>query len=219
MKIKVCGMKYSKNILDVAALRPDYMGFIFWKPSARFIDGSIPDNIPNSIKKTGVFVDASQNDIIDIVKTRQLNALQLHGEESSKFCASLKRELIEIKNCPVEIIKAFSIGNSFDFNTLQAYETSCDFYLFDTKGRLPGGNGFTFDWSVLENYPSNKPYFLSGGIGTDSVQEIKNFIKEPMSKYCYAIDLNSKFETAPGLKNQKLLNAFFNSIRKQKMEL
>jgi phosphoribosylanthranilate isomerase len=112
----------------------------------------------------------------------------------------------------MEIIKVFSIKDNFDFSVLKDYEAVCDYFLFDTKGKLPGGNGYTFDWSVLENYPSTKPFFLSGGIGLESVEKLKEFMNSPASKYCYAIDVNSKFELEPGRKDITTLKVFQESL-------
>ena len=106
----------------------------------------------------------------------------------------------------------FSIKANFNFDLLKPYESSCDYFLFDTKGKLPGGNGYSFDWNVLNNYPSTKPYFLSGGIGPNQVNEIKKFKQSKASKYCYAIDVNSGFEIEPGLKNIEKLKEFKNSL-------
>ena len=115
-----------------------------------------------------------------------------------------------IKDYGLKVIKSFSIKNTFDFNTLEDYENSCDYYLFDTKGKLPGGNGFTFDWKILNKYPSQKPFFLSGGIGVDNLNEIKKLVKTKLP--IHAIDVNSKFETAPGNKNIELLKKFKKEI-------
>ena len=204
MKLKICGMKL--NTAEVAQLRPDYLGFIFWEHSSRFFEGEILD-LPHNISKIGVFVDAEPNYIIEKVKKHQLQGLQLHGHESPEYCSKIAAELKKI-NQKVDIIKAFSIKEEFDFNTLIPYENVCNFYLFDTKGKLPGGNGYTFDWSVLKNYSSTKPYFLSGGIGLNNLDKINEFKKLPESIYCYAIDVNSKFESAPGLKKIEELHLF-----------
>ncbi|RAJ06186.1 phosphoribosylanthranilate isomerase [Arenibacter echinorum] len=209
MKLKVCGMKL--NTSEVATLDPDYLGFIFWEPSKRLFDGSIPE-LPESIKKVGVFVDATIEEIVAKVNTYGLRAVQLHGKESPEFCSDLKK----LKNdrakaseeTSLEIIKVFSIKDDFDFSVLAPYENVCDFFLFDTKGKLPGGNGFTFCWELLKNYPSSKPYFLSGGIGLDEIEKIREFQRRPESKYCHAIDVNSKFESEPGLKDIKKLKKF-----------
>lgn len=204
-------MKYQNNMTEVAVLQPDYLGFIFYDKSARNFDTSIP-KISNSIKKTGVFVNEDLNRVIEKIQTFNLQAVQLHGEESPGYCEALRHtELVSISH-PVEIIKVFSIKNEFDFEVLKPYENVCDYFLFDTKGRLPGGNGYTFDWNVLNNYPSTKPFFLSGGIGLDQIEDIKKFKQSKASKYCYALDVNSKFEIEPGLKNISILKDFKNKL-------
>ncbi|WP_375323817.1 phosphoribosylanthranilate isomerase [Flagellimonas sp. GZD32] len=228
MKLKVCGMNY--NPTEVAQLQPDYLGFIFWEPSSRFFEGTMPE-LPKSIKKVGVFVDAPLDKVLEKVAQFLLDAVQLHGTESVQYCSDLKSNFLSFRaqsrNQKVidqnkvstaldltntEIIKVFSIKDEFDFSILKDYEAVCDFFLFDTKGKLPGGNGYTFDWSILGNYPSKKPFFLSGGIGLESVQNLKEFKKSPASKYCYAIDVNSRFETQPGLKNITSLKTFINAL-------
>jgi len=196
--IKICGMKHPDNILEVAALLPDYMGFIFWEKSARYFDGVIPE-LPKSIKKVGVFVNETTAIIFEKVSKHDLQAVQLHGHESVAFCEELRKILPK----DIEIIKVFSVQDEFDFGILEPFEAVCDYFLFDTKGKLPGGNGTTFDWKVLENYPSTKPFFLSGGIGLEELEAVKEIIKTELA--VYAIDVNSKFETAPGLKNLKLV--------------
>ena len=204
MKLKICGMKL--NTPEVAQLRPDYLGFIFWEPSSRFFEGEIPE-LPHKISKVGVFVDAKLDYIIKTATKYHLQGLQLHGHESPEFCSEIASELKKLNN-KVDIIKVFSIKEEFDFDLLKPYENVCDYFLFDTKGKLPGGNGYTFDWSVLKNYPSTKPYFLSGGIGLNNLEKINEFMKTPESKYCFAIDVNSSFEITPGLKNIEELQKF-----------
>ena len=203
-------MKYEDNIAHVAALQPDCLGFIFYEKSSRFFNREIP-KLPESIKKIGVFVNASFEDILEKVNKYALQAIQLHGDESPEFCNKLSvgchAELDSASNA-VEIIKVFSIKEKFNFEVLKPYEDVCDYYLFDTKGKLPGGNGYTFDWSLLNKYPSTKPFFLSGGIGLDQIENIKQLQKSEASKYCYAIDVNSRFEIEAGLKNIGLLKEF-----------
>jgi phosphoribosylanthranilate isomerase len=193
MKLKICGMKYQDNIEAVASLQPDYLGFIFHKESPRNFEGSIPD-IPKQIQKVGVFVDEKIEFISNQLQKHQLSAIQLHGHETPEMCRILQ-------STKAKIIKVFSIKDAFDFSILEPYEDVCDYFLFDTKGKLPGGNGYTFNWSVLEQYPSTKPFFLSGGIGLDQLENLKHFQQSQASKYCYAIDVNSKFEIEAGLKN------------------
>jgi phosphoribosylanthranilate isomerase len=205
MKLKICGMKYPDNILEVGSLLPDYMGFIFWEKSARYFDGALP-NLPQSIKKTGVFVNASQEDIVSKVNQYDLQVVQLHGHESVTFCQKLKNTLAK----SIEIMKVFSVDSSFDFDELKPFESVCDYFLFDTKGKLPGGNGTTFDWKVLEKYPSQKPFFLSGGIGLDEIDLVNEIVKTDLP--IYAIDVNSKFEIEAGLKNKEELHRFKQKI-------
>lgn len=202
MKLKVCGMKY--NVEDVATLQPDYLGFIFHEASPRHFDYEIP-NLPESINKVGVFVDKPTEFIMQKIEKYQLDAIQLHGHETPEQCRLLK-------SIGILVIKVFAIKNQFDFSVLNAYEDVCDYYLFDTKGKLPGGNGYTFEWSVLKGYPSNKPYFLSGGIGLDEIEKLKEFLNSEASRYCHAIDVNSKLEEKPGLKNIKDLEQFKNDL-------
>lgn len=190
-------------------MRPDYLGFIFWEPSARYFDGEIAA-LPSDIEKIGVFVDADISYVREHIEKYDLQGVQLHGNETPEYC----KELLELTGSPgwsskpVRSIKVFSIKDKFDFNILKAYENVCDYFLFDTKGKLPGGNGYVFDWSILKNYPSSKPYFLSGGIGLENVEEIKKFLQTAGSKYCHALDVNSKFEDRPGLKNIENLIEF-----------
>lgn len=205
MKLKICGMKYPDNILDVGSLLPDYMGFIFWEKSARYFEATIP-TLPQSIKKVGVFVNAGQEEIVSKINQYDLQAVQLHGHESVAFCQELQNTLVK----SIEIIKVFSVDATFDFDQLQAFETVCDYFLFDTKGKLPGGNGTTFDWRVLENYSSQKPFFLSGGIGLHESDWVNEILTTDLP--IFAIDVNSKFEIEPGLKNTKLLASFKQNI-------
>lgn len=194
-------MKYPDNILEVGSLLPDYMGFIFWEKSARYFDGVIPE-LPKSIKKVGVFVNENTEVILAKAQKYDLQAIQLHGHESAEFCLHLKSEL----DSKIEMIKVFSVDDDFDFELLKPFEAVCDYFLFDTKGKLPGGNGTTFDWKVLEKYPSSKPFFLSGGIGIDELEAVKEILKTNLP--IYALDVNSKFEIQPGLKNIEKLNSF-----------
>ncbi|MCK4562229.1 MAG: phosphoribosylanthranilate isomerase [Flavobacteriaceae bacterium] len=216
MKLKICGIKYPENIKQVAILQPDYLGFIFYEKSKRNLKEEIPE-ISEKIKKTGVFVNATIDFILEKVKKYQLKAVQLHGDESIDFCQNLLKTINNSakakKEKDVELFKVFSVGETFDFSLIKAYENVCDFFLFDTKGKERGGNGVVFNWELLKEYPSTKPYFLSGGIGLESVLDLKNFIKSDASKYCYAIDVNSKFEIKPGLKDIEKLIKFKQNLK------
>lgn len=193
-------MKHVENLQSVAALHPDYMGFIFYDKSKRNFEGVIP-KLPKGIKKTGVFVNEHLEIVISLAQEYQLEALQLHGDESVLYIQALKNHLPNI-----EIIKVFGIKDTFDFSILQDYQELVDYFLFDTKGKERGGNGVKFDWSVLKNYPLNIPFFLSGGIGPEDVNEVKKIKDSGLP--VYAVDINSRFETEPGLKNIQKVKTF-----------
>ena len=201
MKLKVCGMTQPENIKEIAKLQPNFMGFIFYKNSSRYFKGTIPV-LPKTIKKVGVFVNSPLNEVLALSKDHQLDVLQLHGQETPEYCRRLKQSVVDHK---IEIIKVFSVKTSFDFNKLKTYEPFCDYFLFDTKGKLPGGNGETFNWTLLNQYTSNTPFFLSGGIGLNQIKQLKQFMASKAAERCYAIDVNSRFETAPGIKNKNEL--------------
>ena len=206
MKLKVCGMKQENNILDVADLEPNYMGFIFFEKSPRNFKEDIPE-IAEDIKKIGVFVNASLDFVVSKIEEHKLNGVQLHGNESPEYCEQLK-------TYDILVIKVFSMKNQFDFKVLEPYEDVCDYYLFDTKGKEPGGNGHTFNWNLLKQYKSTKSYFLSGGIGLENMDDLFLFLKRPESRLCCALDINSKFESAPAFKDITKLKDFKNQLTK-----
>ena len=201
VKLKICGMKEIENITEISALQPDYLGFIFWEKSKRNMTLDAIPELPETTKKVGVFVDASIQEIATKINQYQLDIIQLHGNESVIFCKNVKK-------FSVEVIKVFSIDSNFNFSVVKEYVFAVDYFLFDTKGKLPGGNGITFDWNVLENYHFNVPYFLSGGIGTTEIDGLKEFLKSPAANKCYGIDVNSRFEKKPGIKNKIKLQKF-----------
>ena len=194
-------MKETENITEISTLQPDYLGFIFWEKSKRNMTLDAIPELPETIKKVGVFVDASIQEIAAKINQYQLDVIQLHGNESVIFCRNVKK-------LGVEVIKVFSMDSTFNFSKLKEYVFTVDYFLFDTKGKLPGGNGVTFDWKILENYHCDTPYFLSGGIGTTEIDGLKEFLKSPAAKKCYAIDVNSRFEKKPGIKNKIKLQKF-----------
>lgn len=213
MKIKVCGMREPENIIALSKLEPDYMGLIFYRPSKRFINYLNPHYcraLPSSIKLTGVFVDEEIDEILKLVQLYNLNAIQLHGSESVDFCVQLRLELEKIiPTHKIEFIKAFGIAETFDFNILKPYNSCVDYFLFDTKSSGYGGSGNVFEWEILRDYKEDKPFFLSGGI---SPENINNLLKLEF-KNLFAVDLNSKFEIEPGLKNIESLQLAFDKIR------
>lgn len=193
-------MKYVENIKSIADLNPDYLGFIFYNRSKRNFTGTIPE-LPKQIKKTGVFVNEEIAVVVSLQEKHQLQAIQLHGDESVAYVQELKRCLSN----KIEIIKVVGLKNDAYFEELIPYEKEVDYFLFDTKGKDRGGNGVKFDWSVLKEYPFSKPFFLSGGIGPNDAQLVKEVKKSGLP--IYAVDINSKFEDKPGLKNSiKVIN-------------
>lgn len=210
MKIKVCGMKYKENMESVAGLHPDYLGFIFYKKSKRHFKGMIPD-LDDHIRKVGVFVNEQEKVILDHIKKHQLNAVQLHGDESAAFCENLKAS----GGPGLEIIKAFAVSEDFDFNVLENYMQVCDYFLFDTKGKERGGNGTLFDWKLLEQYRFDKPFFLSGGIGLAELNQVNSFLESGLSANCFGIDVNSRFESEPGMKKISELKKFIDLTAKE----
>ena len=197
--IKVCGMREEQNISDLEKLDIDWMGMIFWSGSKRYVSRP-PSRLPQRVKKVGVFVDASLDDIRQHVSDYQLDIIQLHGHETPAFLEALK---------PLTLIKAFNIADASDLQKTKAYEGVADYFLFDTKGKIVGGNGEKFDWTVLTAYEGATPFLLSGGIGPDDVQKVKQFHHHK----CIGIDLNSRFESAPGLKDIVQLQTFIKQIR------
>ena len=200
MKIKVCGLRDAENIKDVAALGPDYVGFIHYEQSPRYVsnpDGAGLENLPETILKTGVFVNESSEVIEQLIQKYGLNAIQLHGNESADFAAAFKNKVV--------VLKAFGVDENFDFKQLENYAKNVDFFLFDTKTPAHGGSGVSFDWRILNSYNLDVPFFLSGGLNLDNLHEIAR-IKHPQF---YGVDLNSRFETSPGMKDlEKLKKAF-----------
>jgi len=200
MKIKVCGLKHPGNVEAVTGLEPDYVGFIFYPPSPRYVEDLDPEllaGIPTAIQKTAVFVNEDAEKINALLKKHEFAAIQLHGSESAGFCQSFRDR--------VTVIKAFGINGHFDFATLDAYANQVDYFLFDTKSAVHGGSGESFDWNLLNNYKLDIPFFLSGGISLDNLSEI-NKITHPQ---LYGVDLNSRFEISPGIKDiERLVKAF-----------
>lgn len=210
LKIKICGMRDGENIREISALQPDYLGLIFYEDSPRYVSEAIEET-NSEIKRTGVFVNASEEDILEKVKKYELAALQLHGEETPEFCKSLKAHFSKIGK-PMEIIKVFGMKETFNFDRLIPYEGIADYFLFDTRGQNKGGNGITFNWELLREYSSSTPFFLSGGIGPDEIEAVKRLYRsfkiDQNQDVFYGIDVNSKFETAPGIKDPKAIRVF-----------
>jgi phosphoribosylanthranilate isomerase len=208
-KLKICGMKFLHNMLKVAQMKPDYLGFIFYEKSPRYmLDTLKPKDLkqlPRRTHKVGVFVNASTEEMRKQAKSFQLDYLQLHGDESPAQCEELKKS-------GQQLIKAFSVGQGgFDFERLEAYKPHIKYFLFDTKGKQRGGNGETFDWSQLRRYDQEIPFFLSGGVDLENV----GLLKDLRHMNIHAIDVNSRFEVGPGLKDIQLLQKLKDKMRGQ----
>ena len=210
MNIKVCGITQFKQLQQLDALNIDYAGLIFYKDSPRYMGGKITGkqikDADFDIKKVGVFVNPTYSELLDAIDEYGLDIVQLHGNETPEMCEELSAE--------VEVIKAFRIAGDDSINIdemVMPYDAACDFYLFDTAGLKEsfGGIGKQFDWSILKKAKIEKPFFLSGGIGPDDAQKVKAF-KHPDF---FAIDVNSKFETAPGVKDMAAILKFLQGFK------
>lgn len=233
MLIKVCGMRDAKNIRDVAELDIDMMGFNFWPRSKRFVKmigaeaGIMPDYspgrldfavnadgtkhyvFPKRIKRVGLFVDEMPQTIITYVYNYSLDAIQLHGSESPAMIENLRKALVPDIVLDIDIIKAFGIASVEDLKQTAAYDGIADMFIFDYKSPGKGGSGKHFDWSVLDAYHGKTPFLLSGGIGPDDAEAVKSF-HHPMY---VGVDINSKFETAPALKDVEKLRKFVKILK------
>lgn len=203
--VKVCGMRDAENIREVEALGIDLMGFIFWPKSSRYVSER-PAYLPTNCKRVGVFVDEDIETVKRIAEDYALDYIQLHGHESPEYCAQLKG---------LKLIKAFNIATTEDFKQTEPYTGIVDYFLFDTKGKSVGGNGEKFDWSVLSAYDGNTPFLLSGGIGPDDAEVLTSHFSPLTSKKCVGIDLNSRLEIAPGLKDINKLKDFLNALNNE----
>lgn len=190
--IKICGMRDAENILQVASLGPQYLGFIFYPSSPRYVgkDFELPQNLPSSCKKVGVFVNESTDVMLYQAEKIGFEFVQLHGIESVEQSRALKAS-------GLKIIKVFSVDDAFNFEVTRAYKNVVDYFLFDTKGKFYGGNARTFNWNVLRKYDQEVPFFLSGGLSPENVGELGDIL----SMNLHALDLNSGVELSPGLKS------------------
>lgn len=195
-------MKYTANREAVEKLPVDWLGFIFYAPSKRFV-GADPERFlfDSEKPKVAVFVDENAFEILALAKNFGFSMVQLHGKENPKTCLMLKKQ-------GLKIIKAFSVDENFDFAQTRPYEGAAHYFLFDTKTAQHGGSGQRFDWKLLDKYEGHTPFLLSGGIGPDDAEEILKINHPKLT----GIDVNSGFEDAPGLKNIEKLKTFINQI-------
>ena len=210
MNIKVCGITQFKQLQQLEALNIDFAGLIFYKDSPRYMGNKITGkqikDADFDIKKVGVFVDPGYSELLDAIDEYGLDIVQLHGNETPEMCEELSAE--------VEVIKAFRIpgDKAIDIDEMVAdYDAVCDYYLFDTAGLKEsfGGTGQQFDWGILKKAKIEKPFFLSGGIGSDDAAKVKAF-KHPDF---FAVDVNSKFELSPGLKDMAAILKFLQAFK------
>jgi len=207
MKLKVCGLKKRENIIEVLTYKPHFIGFIFYDKSLRYIGEELESGFIQNIstsKKVGVFVNESEIKMLDIASRYGLDYLQLHGNETAEFCKQVQKS--------IPVIKAFQIDEDFDFSVLKEYENACTYFLFDSKSKQYGGSGETFNWKKLKEYKLDKPFFLSGGIDLDNVEQVL-LLKSKFTNLC-AVDVNSKFETEPGIKDVSKIKLLSNKIYK-----
>ena len=237
MDVKVCGMRDADNIREVSQLDIDMMGFIFYPKSPRYVKmlsskaGIIPDYSAERIQRlsatdnerknaeemmdlklparVGVFVDDMPQNIVTRVYNYDLDYVQLHGEEPRETIENLRATLEPDIKPGIKIIKAISVGSAEDIQKYKEYVGAVDLFLFDTKCKTVGGSGEQFDWQVLEQYDGETPFLLSGGIGPDDAERVK-FFHHPQ---CIGIDLNSKFEIEPALKDVEKLKDFLEKLR------
>ena len=216
MMVKVCGMRDPDNIKDILSLPIDWMGFIFFKKSKRAVKGDelaewIQQNLDSfgDVKRVGVFVNAEVDEILNRIHDYQLDFVQLHGDESAEYCAELRSywEISSIRKA--KLIKAFPVDETFDFEHTQSYEGKCEYFLFDTKGPEHGGNGVPFAWSVLENYQGPTPFLLAGGIDIGMEEQIRALQLPQL----VGVDLNSRFETGPGVKDVDRVSRFLKTLK------
>ncbi|MFT6866763.1 MAG: phosphoribosylanthranilate isomerase [Cyclobacteriaceae bacterium] len=194
--LKVCGMREQQNLHELVALEPDFIGFIFYPQSPRFVEGYELPKIPDQIKKVGVFVNESEEQILKLVIRYGLNMVQLHGDETIDLANSLR-------NKGIGVLKVLSVTDKMPHEEIKMFEGSVDYFLFDTKTPKHGGSGMKFDWNILQQYDSKVPFFLSGGIELEDVEKIKALGIDQL----FAIDVNSKFEISPGLKDIEKIKA------------
>ena len=209
-------MRAPENIQDLSQLRIDMIGYIFYKKSKRFVE---QDGVQESLKqsiyditsmqaipKVGVFVNAEIEYVVAKAREYDLTYIQLHGQENLFYCQKLKKQ-------GIKLIKAFSIDEHFNFTLAEAYDHLCEYFIFDTKGINPGGNGISFDWNLLDAYKGSTPFLLSGGLGPESIKALKEFAHPSWA----GLDLNSRFEVSPGKKQIPLIRSFLADLREARI--
>jgi len=207
MKVKVCGITRKEDLQAMNRFDTpvDFVGFVLYPHSKRYAGNALKELAGTTVcvntMRVGVFVNEDAERIIRISKEHALDFVQLHGDESPDYCKTIRQS--------IKIIKAFNIDESFDFSTLKAYDSACNYFLFDAKGKLPGGNNISYDWNMLRQYQMDKPFFLSGGIKPNHVEQLQRFNHPSL----FAVDINSGFEVSPGVKDTKAIDAFLKKLK------
>lgn len=194
LRIKICGMRDPENVREVAGLRPDMMGFIFYPGSKRFVSDDFVMPEMQNVLKVGVFVNSGEQSIRELIRRHGLDMIQLHGDESPDFCSKFRED--------VKVIKAIGVRDRADVIQAKAYFGTVDHFLFDNQTPDHGGSGKQFDHTLLEAYEGQETFILSGGLGLKEIRFYRQFYSDPR---LYALDLNSRFETAPAMKDVSLL--------------
>ena len=209
MRIKVCGMTLPEQVENLHDMGATFAGFIFYPKSPRYVFRHLTSaqiKKINTINKVGVFVNSSVEEVLLMVDECRLHMVQLHGDESPKYCERIADY--------VSVVKAFRLTDNDSIEwMIQPYMDVCDMFMFDTMGSGYGGTGKKFDWNMLKGTNIGKPFFLSGGIQPEDTKDLKKFEEEPVSKALFAIDINSKFETSPGVKDMKKVEKFINELK------
>ena len=208
MYIKVCGMRDAQNIRDVEALGVDILGFIFWPESKRYVSAR-PDYLPVNAQRAGVFVNASPDEVVQKVKEYGLHYVQLHGDEDLSYVTNLQKLLtVSVDNMP-RIVRAIQVASRSKVLKAMMWDGFVDGILFEAPTTGYGGSGISFDWSLLSSYRSNTPFFITGGIGPQSLEALLEF-EHPQ---WIGVDLNSRFESSPAFKNIALLRPFVEALK------
>lgn len=206
MVVKVCGLKHADNLAEVVEAKPDMVGFIFFPQSPRYVEESAAKALSHTsvgnTHRVGVFVDSNLQHIEQTVARFGLDAVQLHGSETPQLCEQLKQR-------GLTVIKAFRVGEEYSFTETELYVGSCNLFLFDAVGSRAGGNGIPFQWNLLDSYSANVPFLLSGGIGEEHLSAIKA-LKHPL---LLGVDINSRFEVVPGVKDAVRVKKFIKMLK------
>jgi phosphoribosylanthranilate isomerase len=204
MRVKVCGMTQLEQVDQLAGLGVTFAGFIFYPKSPRYVFRNMTTTQlkkENNINKVGVFVNSSIEEVLTMVDECRLHMVQLHGDETPRQCEKIADY--------VSVVKAFRLSENDNIEwMIKDYMEVCDMFMFDTMGAGYGGTGKKFDWNILKGATVGKPFFLSGGIELGDEENLKAFSHDPVSKALFAIDINSKFETSPGVKDLNLVKEF-----------